>query len=171
MEHLAYLIPSTLLHLGLATCVYYYQPFSRLPSDSGHFEVTLVSTDFIESRPTQPIKSIVKKVETKPLKNLTQKKENWRHLSIVRDARLLKKRGGGNILPRYPRQDRIMGREGKVILLGFINHKGFVESTKIEKSSGSQLMEKEALKAFKQYQFKNGQAGWVRMPFHFVLTR
>ena len=87
----------------------------------------------------------------------------------IQDARLLKQKNG-NKPPAYPIYDRFHKRQGRVVVLGFIDDSGKVKKTKLESSSGSLEMNKEALKAFALYRFEKGQRGWVRMPFDFVLN-
>lgn len=76
----------------------------------------------------------------------------------------------GNPNPVYPARDRLKRKEGTAVVLGQIQPDGRVGRVVLEKSSGSKEMDLESAKAFKNWRFQAGQAGWVRKPFQFRLV-
>lgn len=76
----------------------------------------------------------------------------------------------GNPNPVYPARDRLKRKEGTAVVLGQIQPDGRVSRVVLEKSSGSKEMDLESAKAFKNWRFQAGQAGWVRKPFQFRLV-
>jgi len=75
----------------------------------------------------------------------------------------------GNQLPQYPRQDRLMRREGTSIVLGDVRHNGAVENVRLERSSGSKEMDSAAIAAFKKWKFAPGAEATVRKSFQYAL--
>lgn len=87
----------------------------------------------------------------------------------IRDAGTLKALSN-NPNPQYPVQDRLKRNEGTTTLLGQVTEEGKVKRVLVEKTSGSKEMDIESAKAFKDWKFESGQAGWVRKPFQFRLV-
>lgn len=75
----------------------------------------------------------------------------------------------GNQLPQYPRQDRLMRREGTSIVLGDVRHNGTVENVRLERSAGSKEMDSAAIAAFKKWKFAPGAEATVRKSFRYAL--
>jgi TonB family protein len=87
----------------------------------------------------------------------------------VRDARTLIAMGG-NPKPIYPLQDKIAGRQGTAILVAKVRQDGSVENVTLEKSSGSRMMDESAATAFRNWKYRPGQEGYVRLPVQFQLV-
>jgi TonB family protein len=87
----------------------------------------------------------------------------------IRDAGELRALAG-NPNPIYPARDRLRRNEGTAVVLGQVAADGRVSRVVLEKSSGSKDMDLESAKAFKNWRFQSGQAGWVRKPFQFRLV-
>jgi protein TonB len=75
----------------------------------------------------------------------------------------------GNKPPRYPLQARKEGREGEVDLLYRVTKEGGVADIQIVRSSGSQDLDQEAVRAIAKFRFVPGQEGWARHPVNFTL--
>ena len=80
------------------------------------------------------------------------------------------------IRPVYPEFARMMGSEGKVIVIAFIDVKGWVKKTMISEGSQNNLLDEAALKAILETRFspaisKGGQAVpvWIKIPINFKL--
>ena len=80
------------------------------------------------------------------------------------------------IRPVYPEFARVMGSEGKVVVLAFIDAKGWVKKTMISEGSQNSLLDEAALKAILETRFspaitKGGQAVpvWLKIPINFKL--
>jgi TonB family protein len=86
----------------------------------------------------------------------------------IRDARELIAQTG-NRQPLYPEQERLNRREGTNVVVGRVLSNGTIGDVYLEKSSGSPLMDREALAAFKQWKYMPGQEGFIRQPFKFQL--
>lgn len=86
----------------------------------------------------------------------------------IRDARELIAQPG-NRQPLYPEQERLNRREGTNVVVGRVLSNGSIGDVYLEKSSGSPLMDREALAAFKQWKYMPGQEGFIRQPFKFQL--
>lgn len=76
----------------------------------------------------------------------------------------------GNTQPAYPQRDRLARKQGTSILVGKVTSDGRLVNTKVERSSGSALMDSASLQAFRSWRFQAGQEGWVRQPFQFKLV-
>lgn len=87
----------------------------------------------------------------------------------VRDASELKMLPG-NAQPAYPQRDRLARKQGTSVLVGKVTSDGRLVNTKVERSSGSVLMDAASLQAFRSWRFQGGQEGWVRQPFQFKLV-
>ncbi len=78
--------------------------------------------------------------------------------------------------PAYPRQARLRGQQGIVLIHAQLNAQGDVITVRLEKSSGFPLLDKAALNAIHSWDFMPGvnttdDAGaWVAVPVQFVLT-
>ena len=76
----------------------------------------------------------------------------------------------GNAQPAYPQRDRLARKQGTSVLVGKVTSDGRLVNTKVERSSGSALMDSASLQAFRSWRFQAGQEGWVRQPFQFKLV-
>ena len=80
-----------------------------------------------------------------------------------------------NPAPRYPRNARRRGYEGKVILEVLVNEEGRVEDFRIFESSGYQVLDRAAMKSVQSWLFEPGRRGdermemWVKVPIRFDL--
>lgn len=80
-----------------------------------------------------------------------------------------------NPTPRYPRNARRRGYEGKVILEVLVNEEGSVEDLRVFESSGYQILDRVAMKSVKTWLFEPGRRGdervemWVKVPIRFDL--
>ena len=83
---------------------------------------------------------------------------------------------GGPPVPHYPKQARLKGEEGLVVVRISIDRWGSVEKSQVFKSSGFELLDHAALDAttnmrFKPYQFKTmSHHVMVDIPFNFILS-
>ena len=75
----------------------------------------------------------------------------------------------GNRPPKYPTLARRLNQQGQVKLAYFVKSDGTIGQMKLVKSSGSQLLDKEAIRAVSKYRYKPGQAGWTLHPVNFTL--
>lgn len=75
----------------------------------------------------------------------------------------------GNVPPRYPDLARRQGTQGQVELKYFVTEQGSVSNIQIVKSSGSAVLDKEAVDAISRYQYYPGQQGWAAHPVSFSL--
>lgn len=71
--------------------------------------------------------------------------------------------------PSYSHQDRVLNREGLVVVVARVRADGSVDDVRIDKSTGSNDMNRSAVEAFKKWKFAPGQEVLVRNPFKFVL--
>lgn len=124
----------------------------------------------------KPLKASTAVIKTLPRKQVsTQAKQQSSSAGkfgiqgAVRDARDLRQKRG-NTPPIYPRKDQLANKQGRTHLLAYVTKNGHVTKIKINKSSGSRLMDTNAYKAFAKYQFHKGQEGWVHMPFQFQIS-
>ncbi len=76
----------------------------------------------------------------------------------------------GNRTPNYPWMSRLRRQQGTVVVRAYINKDGLVQSAAVQQSSGSPLLDKEALEKFTQYKYKPGKQGWLDKPFKFSLV-
>jgi protein TonB len=80
-----------------------------------------------------------------------------------------------NPKPKYPRAARQAGQEGAAILRVEALSSGKVGRMIVEKSTGYELLDREAVEAVKRWRFKPAQKGaqpitaWVRIPIEFDL--
>ena len=86
----------------------------------------------------------------------------------TRDARKLVQ-VRGNPKPTYPRSARISKAEGTVVLKYLVTDSGFVEDIRVQKSSGSQELDNEAIDKIERWRFEPGQAGETTHPVTFKL--
>ena len=75
----------------------------------------------------------------------------------------------GNVPPRYPDLARRQGAQGQVELKYFVTEQGSVSNIQIIKSSGSAVLDKEAVDSISRYQYYPGQQGWAAHPVSFSL--
>jgi periplasmic protein TonB len=75
----------------------------------------------------------------------------------------------GNPLPQYPREDRLLRRQGTSVVLGDVSKDGSIANVRLEKSSGSKAMDSAALGAFKNWKFAPGSEATVRKAFQYAL--
>lgn len=77
--------------------------------------------------------------------------------------------------PKYPRLARRRGLQGMVVLDVLVNTSGWVEELQVGRSTGYGLLDKAAIKAVRNWQFKVGTVGgipqqmWVKVPVRFRL--
>ena len=82
-----------------------------------------------------------------------------------------------NPAPVYPRRAVLRDVEGDVLLLVYISHEGLPTNVKVEKSSGSQLLDKAAIEAVWKWHFVPAQhekafvRSKARIPIHFRINR
>jgi protein TonB len=76
----------------------------------------------------------------------------------------------GNVPPVYPAVARQSGWEGTVDLSYNVSPDGRVENIKITKSSGYQILDREAYRAISRYRYLPGQQGQTYHPVIFRLT-
>ncbi len=80
-----------------------------------------------------------------------------------------------NPKPRYPREARIKGFQGEVVLKIEVLSSGLVGQVEVKKSSGHEILDRSALSAVKQWKFfpakrgENAIASWVNIPIIFQL--
>ena len=73
--------------------------------------------------------------------------------------------------PHYPYKAREKHLEGSALMLLTVNRQtGYVTSARILKSTGHQILDDEALKAYKAWRFKPGTVSAVRIPVTFGLS-
>lgn len=80
------------------------------------------------------------------------------------------KQMNGNRAPIYPLAARRERRQGEVELLYRVTKEGQVADVKVAKSSGSQDLDAEAVRAISKFHFIPGQEGWAKHPVNFTLT-
>jgi TonB family protein len=74
--------------------------------------------------------------------------------------------------PEYPYEARRSGITGRGILVGIVDFKtGKVTSVKMEKSTGSRILDQAALSAFSQWQFKPNTIRRFRTPITYEMAR
>lgn len=86
-----------------------------------------------------------------------------------RDARTLSQLPG-NPKPVYPAPARRKGWQGNVVLAYYVTPSGHVQSLKVLRSSGHQILDMEAARAISRYRYNTGQAGWTYHPVQFSLS-
>ncbi|MCP4681149.1 MAG: TonB family protein [Desulfobacterales bacterium] len=80
-----------------------------------------------------------------------------------------------NPRPRYPESARRRGYQGTVVLEVLVDDAGKVETLRLFKSSGHNILDKAALSAVEKWRFEPGIRGsdkvkmWVRVPIRFHL--
>ena len=67
----------------------------------------------------------------------------------------------GNKAPLYPYEARKKKQEGVLYLTYFVNQRGGVEDIKVHKSSGFEILDKEALTSVRKFRYRSGDSGWV----------
>lgn len=75
----------------------------------------------------------------------------------------------GNPLPAYPRNDRYLKRQGTTVMVGRVGTDGRVQDVQIERSSGSESMDRASVTEFRKWRFEPGQEALVRKSFAFTL--
>lgn len=75
----------------------------------------------------------------------------------------------GNRPPIYPVLARRNGWQGEVVLNYYVTSTGQVEKVSVSRSSGFELLDKEAVRAISQFRYVPGQAGWTSHPVLFNL--
>lgn len=71
--------------------------------------------------------------------------------------------------PSYPQRDRILHREGTVVVIGRVRGNGSVDAVSLEHASGSREMDNAALESFRAWRFMPGPEATVRKAFKFKL--
>ena len=80
-----------------------------------------------------------------------------------------------NPKPKYPRAARLMGQEGQAVLRVEVLSSGKAGKIMVEKSTGYELLDREAVEAVKRWRFQPAQRknspvnAWVRIPIEFNL--
>lgn len=80
-----------------------------------------------------------------------------------------------NPAPAYPPLSRRLREQGKVMLRVFVGLQGLPEKVELDRSSGSERLDRSALEAVKQWKFVPARQGsmpvaaWVRVPISFSL--
>ena len=122
----------------------------------------------IEEAPSEKTPEVNEKV---PSKAQIQDSTNGHQAStVIHKARYLKQTP-----PRYPRRALRLNQEGLVKLHVLISPKGLPTETKVSKSSGYPLLDREALRAVKSWVFHpeqvNGKlkAVWAEVPVRFKI--
>ena len=73
--------------------------------------------------------------------------------------------------PEYPFEARRSRITGKGILVGEVDLKsGVVTSVRMEKSTGSRILDQAALSAFRQWRFKPGKVSRFRTPINYTMA-
>jgi len=81
-----------------------------------------------------------------------------------------------NPRPEYPDQARREGREGQVLLQVLVDEQGKSKWVEVNRSSGSEALDRAAAEAIKHWRFSPARYGnksvesWVRIPIDFRLT-
>jgi protein TonB len=75
----------------------------------------------------------------------------------------------GNHKPSYPWMARLRRQQGTVVIRAFIKKDGTIEQATVDQSSGSSLIDQEALASYGRWKYKPGLSGWVLKPFKFSL--
>lgn len=71
----------------------------------------------------------------------------------------------GNPVPQYDANERLQRHQGQVTFVAFVNEEGIPTQFQMLSSTGHRNLDAKTLKAFKQWRFYPGQAGWVEFPF------
>jgi protein TonB len=77
--------------------------------------------------------------------------------------------------PQYPESARRQGREGRVLLRVLVDHQGRARQIEINRSSGSDVLDRAAAEAMKRWRFYPARDGdtaiesWLRVPIEFRL--
>lgn len=80
-----------------------------------------------------------------------------------------------NANPAYPWQARLRGEQGTVLLSVLVDARGRVGELRVERSSGSRVLDEAAVAAVRRWTFEPGRRGaeavesWVRIPLRFHL--
>ena len=77
----------------------------------------------------------------------------------------------GNPIPKYPKKARIKKLEGDVELVYYVNPVGFVENIHVNRSSGHNILDNEAIRTLSRYHYYPGQEGWVKHLVKFSLDK
>lgn len=78
--------------------------------------------------------------------------------------------------PEYPEKARREGREGRVLLRVLVDEQGRSKSTEVNRSSGSEALDRAAVQAIRRWRFSPARYGnkpvenWVKIPIDFRLT-
>jgi protein TonB len=78
--------------------------------------------------------------------------------------------------PEYPESARRQGREGRVLLRVLVDHQGRAQQIEINRSSGSEALDRAAAEAIKRWRFHPARHGekaiesWLRIPVEFHLA-
>lgn len=76
----------------------------------------------------------------------------------------------GNARPQYEVEDRLAGRQGRVIFHAYVNPNGSLSGFRMIQSTGHRSLDAKTLKALKTWRFQEGQQGWVELPFQWDLV-
>lgn len=75
----------------------------------------------------------------------------------------------GNPIPQYANEERLVGQQGQINFVGFVNKDGVLTQLKMIRSTGYTNLDSKTLAALKQWRFFPGQEGWVEIPFRWDL--
>ncbi len=76
----------------------------------------------------------------------------------------------GNRAPKYPFMARLRRQEGSTLIQAYVKKDGTLDSVSLYKSSGSPLLDREALDSFSRYRYVPGATGWILKTIKFTLT-
>ncbi|MEI7973989.1 MAG: energy transducer TonB, partial [Bdellovibrio sp.] len=76
----------------------------------------------------------------------------------------------GNARPQYDVEDRLAGRQGRVVFHAYVNPNGSLSGFRMIQSTGHRSLDAKTLKALKAWRFQEGQQGWVELPFQWDLV-
>ncbi len=91
------------------------------------------------------------------------------NIDNIRDGRKLKQMSG-NPKPSYPVRARLRKSEGTVVLRYEVTRDGSVSGIQVAESSGSSLLDDEAVEKVRQWKFQPGQEGETIHPVQFKLN-
>ena len=80
-----------------------------------------------------------------------------------------------NLSPEYPKESKVLGEQGKVVLKILIDIEGYVKSVELSSSSGYKKLDESAIQTATKWRFLPGQRGdvpeemWMLVPINFEL--
>lgn len=122
----------------------------------------------LKEEPSLQPKAKPKKTQKKIQKKSTQKKSNISKKSSKTSAKPKVLR---SIRPNYPARAKSKGIQGTAHVRVKVNSDGRVTSARIQRSSGSSLLDNAAVTAARRWTFTRGNPSSVTIPFTFSLKR